>query len=201
MNELAVVRGANIRRVFLITDDDRKVIPEFDQIMDAQIELCTRLKERGRLAERPFDAGYYAAYRFVTERDRSSIVRAARHVGVIVKKDEELLVAAIYREDGTIVSLQFRGGKGLVDETREYIESELAKEGAQPVPDYRRGGVWRQLLSSLRRLADSVMRWLAKVSISLIALNKLFDVLAKIWAPGEIPMALVICPHSMCQSQ
>lgn len=129
MNQVAVLRGANIRRVFLLTEDDCRDA-EYKRIIDAQLRVANDLRAMSKFSESwrieaSHDGNYYVSYLKRTDEQRKSEVRGGWHVGLLYRRESALLLAAIYREDGTIGYVQFRSAPNLIEGCRIHLDELL----------------------------------------------------------------------------
>lgn len=112
MNKIAALRGATIRRVFLLTEMDRQRA-EVVQIIGAHVRIERELAsmKTGPVATGVRDlgaGGYYCGFLMVTEEQRSHLVAQRSHFGLLVSGQRPTLAAPVYTEDGHVVGLEFR---------------------------------------------------------------------------------------------
>lgn len=113
MNRLAAQRGATIRRVFLITERDRLQEAELDAILQSHVRMSADLRRLGvqvDSAVTPSSGGHYCGFVEMGDEDRTRLVQAGGHFGLIKIDNEEIAIFPQYRDDGVIVSVQFRAG-------------------------------------------------------------------------------------------
>jgi serine/threonine protein kinase len=136
MNKLAAQRGATIRRIFLVTLEDKVDDPEIDKIMNSHLRAMREIGEMGiQTSDSGLEAGgYYTGFKIIDADDRVRIVREGKHFGLLVKDGQKILIAPIYREDGVIVSIQFRAHADLVSNLLQYFKALLNE--SKPLLEY-----------------------------------------------------------------
>ena len=135
MNKLVCQRGATIRRIFLLTEEEISNDPEIKNIIDSHIKVINELDAIGIKTKIPqLDAGgYYTGFILTEQNKREQLIREGRHFGLLYKSGQGLLIAPIYRKGdrdkkgGTIATIQFRSDLGLVNNSIKYFESSIEK--------------------------------------------------------------------------
>lgn len=105
-NRQAVLqRGAEIKRLFLITQKDLRLEPNLTQILNAQLSL-----QRDAITNRDKDScgSYEVRFLRVGERQRRKLLREGINFGVLVKGRDRILLVVDYAADGSIGAIQFR---------------------------------------------------------------------------------------------
>ena len=136
MNKLAALNGATIRRVFVVTEY------ELENDQDLRKALTFHLDEVGELAQAGVRTdrsdieagGYYACVERVDADLQDAMVRQGKHFGLATRGTSQIVLYPIYREDRTVVSIQFRAGEGFSHSRQEFRE-DLSK--ADPPEKYR----------------------------------------------------------------
>ncbi len=137
MNKIAAQRGAVIRRVFLITEKDKRKDPQLTKILRSHVRIIKELNSMGIPTN---DAGvngkgYFTGFKIISEADRHKIVKQGKHFGLLVKGGRKILIAPVYRDDGVIVTIQFRAQSDLVDGLGKYFQELL--ESSRVLSEYQ----------------------------------------------------------------
>ncbi|MGC2695018.1 MAG: hypothetical protein WA738_04430, partial [Candidatus Angelobacter sp.] len=115
MNTLAAQRGAIVKRLFVITDSDRKAA-DFQSMIEAHKKVLSQISGlalKGRYEVRVSD---------VTESEEKDIMRKGHHFGLLVRGDDEVAIFPQYRTDGSLAAVRFRAGRDLVGGLRYTFE-------------------------------------------------------------------------------
>jgi serine/threonine protein kinase len=115
MNTLASQRGAIVKRLFVVTETDRRN-PEFQPMITAQkmvLDETSALALKGRYEVKILD---------VTESERKDLVKKSHHFGLMARGDGEVAIFPEYRVDGSLAAVRFRAGSDLVGGLREIFE-------------------------------------------------------------------------------
>jgi serine/threonine protein kinase len=144
MTKLVALRGATIRRIFLITPEDVAKDHELKKIIDSHIRVIKELALMGiqTNASEIKAGGYYTSYKIIEQKEIERLVQEGRHFGLLVKEGQEILIIPIYREDGTMVAVQFRANSDITANLREYF-SILLNESI-PLINYHKQGQKRK---------------------------------------------------------
>jgi serine/threonine protein kinase len=112
MNRLVAQRGATVRRVFLITAEDRRNAPELGPILRSHARVGDDLAGLGIETNKPLpsDGGYYSGFVDIDHQKRERLVREGKHFGLVLVQGQEIAIFPVYRGDGVIVAVQFRAG-------------------------------------------------------------------------------------------
>ena len=135
MNKIVAQRGATIRRIFLITSEER-ANEEVKKIISSHIRVIKEISDLGVQTD-DWDfklGGYFSSFKIIEKVKREEILLKGKHFGLLVKDGQEVLVAPIYRDDETIVAIQFRAASDLVVSLRRSFD-DLLKEST-PLPQY-----------------------------------------------------------------
>jgi hypothetical protein len=101
MNILAAQRGAIVKRLFVITDSDRKA-PDYQAMLQAQRAVLKEVagwELKGRYEVKVYEA---------TEVEAENIMRQGHHFGLLVRGNDEIAVFPEYRKDGSLSAVRFR---------------------------------------------------------------------------------------------
>jgi hypothetical protein len=115
MNTLASQRGAVVRRLFVVTESDRKD-SEFQPMIMAQRSV---LRDPAVLASR---VCYEVRMLAVTDFEGTGIMKNGHHFGLLVKGNDEVAIFPEYRADGSLAAVRFRAGSNLVGGLRDVFE-------------------------------------------------------------------------------
>lgn len=127
MNIDAAQHGAVIRRVFLITDEDRCRL-HFSDIIKAQVKAISELAGHGVNVLNPSvtAGGYYIGYQILSEEQRDSLMAQGKHAGLLLQQGRGTLAVATYNKDSRIVAIRFRKAGDLILTQQRYFRSMLA---------------------------------------------------------------------------
>jgi hypothetical protein len=128
ITKIAALRGATIRRIFAISENDRISDPWLNRILEAQMEAIDEITEYQTTGM------YEALVRPVVQEEREQMLNDGRHFGLLIKGDDAVAIYPLYREDGLLVGVQFRTGEGLARGLLE--EFEVLKSRATPLSQY-----------------------------------------------------------------
>ncbi len=135
MNKLAALHGATIRRIFLITPED-KLNPEVSKIINSHCTIMEELAEKKINTINPelTAGGYYTGVKEIDKNLRDKMYKERGHFGLLVKKKKEILIFPIYREDDTLVAIQFRARADFGQSLRVNFDELLRK--STPIQEY-----------------------------------------------------------------
>lgn len=143
MNKIAAMRGATIRRVFLLTEADRQR-SEVLQIIRAHIGIERELAGKtGPLSTGTVDlevGGYYCGFVLVSEEERAELVSQRSHFGLLMSGQRPTLAAPVYTQDGHIVGLEFRTEPDFTRGKREYFVDRWLRD-SRPLTGFLPDGV------------------------------------------------------------
>jgi len=136
MTKLAALHGATIRRVFVVTEAELDNDNDLRKALSFHLAEMDELRQAGVWADQSgIEAGgYYAAIERVDPETQASMVRQGMHFGLANKGASQMVLYPIYREDRTLVSVQFRVGEGFSQLEQEF-RKHLAK--SEPLEKYR----------------------------------------------------------------
>jgi serine/threonine protein kinase len=126
MNKLAAIRGASIRRVFVMTEAEVQEDNEARAIVESHVRALTELEEldvetRGVAGT----SGYRCGVWVVSEEKREEMLKEDHHFGLLVKDGKELVVYPIYTDDRSLSSLLFRADPRVAASMRRvYLKAE-----------------------------------------------------------------------------
>jgi hypothetical protein len=127
INRLVAERGATVRRVFILTGKEEKD-EGVQQILAAHGDVAVPLRAKGiNVDNREVSAGgYWVGKHVITAAALKKVRREHSHYGLLTKDGHETWVFPVYRQDGSLVSLQFRSvdtrAEGLRRCFREFLE-------------------------------------------------------------------------------
>ncbi|HEV2380250.1 MAG TPA: protein kinase [Terriglobia bacterium] len=137
-NILAAQRLATIRRIFLITAEDEpaEIKKIFDFHLTAQaesIQLCRPVQTSGAGVQQ---GGLSTAFQLVEKNSLQALGREGKNnYGLMLSRGGKgLLIVPVYRNDGVIVTIQFRSDPGLVRSFRDDFYKRLDK--SRPLTDF-----------------------------------------------------------------
>lgn len=138
MNKIAAQRGVVIRRVFLITPEDEASDPDLPKIVKSHLRVIEEISAMGIPTNDPSieGKGYFTGFQIIDEVERKKLVKEGKHFGLLVKDGHEILIAPVYRDDGVIVTIQFRAQIDLVSGLVKYFKGLL--EESTPLSGYER---------------------------------------------------------------
>lgn len=125
MNKIAALRGATIRRVFLLTEADRSD-PEIVQILEAHINIGVELAQSPTMAVQTDEkdlskGGYYTGFVVVRDEERRELVDQRNHFGLLIAGERPTVAAPVYTSEGHVVGLEFRTAADFTRGKREFF--------------------------------------------------------------------------------
>jgi len=136
MNKLAAMNGTTIRRIFVVTDAELESDQDLRKALTFHLDEMDELRQAGVRTDRSdIEAGgYYACVEKVAADLQASMVRQGMHFGLANKGTSQMVLYPIYREDRTLVSIQFRVGEGF-----SHLDQEFRKHlaNSDPLERYR----------------------------------------------------------------
>src|SRR5262249_50841768 len=110
----AAARGAYVRRVFLLTDQELSQ-KYMQAIASAQLSGAAGLDSACR-------SNFAVRYVLLTEAERRQYVASGKHFGLLVKEGCAISMSPVYDADEKLVTLRFRSGPRHVDGLREIFD-------------------------------------------------------------------------------
>jgi serine/threonine protein kinase len=138
MNKLAAQSGATIRRIFMVTKAELENDNHLRSVLAFHLEEMDELRKAGVQTDQSRIAagGYYTCVRVVeSEERRQAMIREGLHFGLIIKGRYKIIMYPVYREDQTLVTMQFRVGEGVIGPLEQKFEEILTT--AEPLETYR----------------------------------------------------------------
>jgi serine/threonine protein kinase len=129
-NRMAAVRGARIKRLFVLDDD--LADEHLGQIVAAQRKVA---------ADLGYSETYSVKYIVMTPEARRLFVREGKHFGLFIRQSECIAMFPVYNEEGTLVMLRFRTDPTLVRGLRSIFDSLMLS--ALPLADLQLPIRWR----------------------------------------------------------
>lgn len=109
INRLVAERGATVRRLFIMTKREERD-ESVQQILGAHRDVADSLRTKGiNVDNRDVSAGgYWVGKHLITAAALKKVRREHSHYGLLTKDGHATWVFPVYRQDGSLVSLQFR---------------------------------------------------------------------------------------------
>lgn len=117
MSKLAVQHGATIRRIFLISREDKMGDPELPRILGAHLRVVEELSEHRHEGDPSRKgSGYYVGVQRLAQPERDRSMKT--NFGVLIKEGLEIVVLPVYSDEGVIVKVQFLSNSDLAKNLR-----------------------------------------------------------------------------------
>ncbi len=116
ITKVAALRGATIRRIFAVNENDLATDIWLPQILQAQ------MKAVNEVSNYPTSGRYEAHVLAVDVETRRRMTSDGSHFGLLLKGDDAVAIYPRYREDGLLVGIQFRSGRAMAQTLREDFE-------------------------------------------------------------------------------
>ncbi len=145
MNKQAALKGAAIKRIFLVSPSDLKK-PDFRGVIEAHHDAVVELKTLG-VETRDWEAKekcFFVGVAKVTDEERKKFLEDAHNCGIIRIGKDEMVTSASYSPDQQLISVRLRSSRALCRSTREFLTKEMPR--CSPLQD-----VFPELLQSGRR--------------------------------------------------
>ncbi len=116
ITKVAALRGAIIRRIFAVNEDDLATDMWFPKILEAQMKAVNEVSTYQT-------SGRYEAHILAVDIEtRRRMTSDGSHFGLLLKGDDAVAIYPRYREDGLLVGIQFRSGRAMAQTLREEFE-------------------------------------------------------------------------------